>query len=325
MIYRIGSFNLKRFGRNALYNKAVEKIATLILDNDLDIVAIQEVYSDGKAIQNEFIDRNNNDLKQPLLNYLNKNQWGFVHEKIFSSQYSTDEEQIAFLYKKQKFELIGEEDDRINRFKRFDMHKYPYYARFKFLGGPFAELRLICIHTFASDRRIVQQELDTIMNKIYPMVADKGYGNNLKSYTIILGDYNASIKCTDFNEYEGNPIAYIEEQITVDDKCIITKQKKPTSLKNMERYIENANYYDNNSNWLTFDYDHFSADKTVLDDIVVSVDRIEAVKELYHEHSKIQNYYDYYNEISDHLPIVMEIDFKGNTLLDGRLPWKKKK
>ena len=45
MKYRIGSFNLHRFGDDP--NKDLDKIAEIILGEDLDVVAFQEVFGRG--------------------------------------------------------------------------------------------------------------------------------------------------------------------------------------------------------------------------------------------------------------------------------------
>ena len=48
MNYRIGSFNLHRFGDDP--NKDLDKIAEIILGEDLDVVAFQEVFGRGVGL-----------------------------------------------------------------------------------------------------------------------------------------------------------------------------------------------------------------------------------------------------------------------------------
>lgn len=57
MRYRIGSFNLKNFGAYADFGSAdaprrdFDKIAQIIREEDLDVVAFQEILSGGKGLQ----------------------------------------------------------------------------------------------------------------------------------------------------------------------------------------------------------------------------------------------------------------------------------
>ena len=49
MQYRIGSFNMKNFGANS--TKDFEKIAEIIVGEQLDVVALQEILSEGKGVE----------------------------------------------------------------------------------------------------------------------------------------------------------------------------------------------------------------------------------------------------------------------------------
>lgn len=57
MRYRIGSFNLKNFGAYANFETAdaprrdFEKIAQIIREESLDVVAFQEILSEGKGLR----------------------------------------------------------------------------------------------------------------------------------------------------------------------------------------------------------------------------------------------------------------------------------
>lgn len=52
MEYKIGSFNLKNFGANS--KKDLEKIAQIITEEELDVVALQEILSEGKGVKRLF-------------------------------------------------------------------------------------------------------------------------------------------------------------------------------------------------------------------------------------------------------------------------------
>ena len=78
------------------------------------------------------------------------------------------------------------------------MKRKPYYARFVARGGPYFEIRLLCVHTYFRDEVQRRQELDNLLKEVYPQVEDRVYYKGRPSYTIILGDYNAELK-RDFN------------------------------------------------------------------------------------------------------------------------------
>ena len=56
MAFRIGSFNMHNIGLAALgedNSRDIEKIARIIREEEFDVVALQEVLSEGKAIYSE--------------------------------------------------------------------------------------------------------------------------------------------------------------------------------------------------------------------------------------------------------------------------------
>ena len=61
MGYKIGSFNLKNIGLTALGNKNerdLKKIAEIIKREKFDVVALQEVLSEGKAFTSSYGTKN---------------------------------------------------------------------------------------------------------------------------------------------------------------------------------------------------------------------------------------------------------------------------
>ena len=159
MKYRIGSFNMKNFGANS--RKDMDKIAEIILGEDLDVIALQEILSEGKGVQ------------RLLDQCLKHTRWDFCCASPYES---SDPEKIsdmivndsrgecyAYLWKKSKFKLmeysrLGEKrifEPRIINSMSNDVHtncsffaRTPYYIRLQPLCGGFWELRLIDIHIY---------------------------------------------------------------------------------------------------------------------------------------------------------------------------------
>lgn len=326
MSYIIGSYNIREFSRDSISKKDIETISDIILGESMDIVAIQEVYSNGKAIGSEELGK-----YKSLLSYLGSN-WNYSIKNPSSHQVGGKQEEYVFLWNNRKFIL---DSDDIQNNKRYDMYRYPYYARFFPKDNPAMELRLICIHTKASGgREYIENEINTVLSKVFPRISTKRYGDNRTAYTIVLGDYNASIKYENpnlenkSNINSGNPLAFVDELVNTDSLNVRTVQSRPTSMKklNNDTYNECSDMANSNdeSRWLTFDYDHFSYDEKNLQDIIVSVRRINVPEKYYSDENKNDRYVNYYKKISDHLPIVIELDFRGDSIIGG-LPWIKKK
>ena len=49
MRYKVGSFNMKRWGKSS--GRDFEKIADIIYGENLDVVAFQEIWSEGSGVQ----------------------------------------------------------------------------------------------------------------------------------------------------------------------------------------------------------------------------------------------------------------------------------
>ena len=102
MSYRIGSFNLKNLGEAAMgkgHPRDLAKIAEIIRKEDFDVVALQEVLSDGKALSWE-----QDSLKRSILYELGTKEWGFAWAHA-ESENDPRSEGYAFLWKKKRFRL----------------------------------------------------------------------------------------------------------------------------------------------------------------------------------------------------------------------------
>lgn len=310
MSYRIGSFNLKNLGQTALgkeNSRDLQKIAEIIRKEDFDIVALQEVLSEGKVFSLE-----QDMLKRSILYELGTKEWGFAWAHA-ESENDPRSEGYAFLWKKKRFRLpVAKLENgtkrtfypRICRLNRDLMKRKPYYARFVGRGGPYFEIRLLCVHTHFTDRDQRRRELDNLLKEVYPQVEDRVYYKGRPSYTIILGDYNAELR-RPFNT-SGFYVADIETADRWGGKKIQTVQDEKTTLKrrfdNDDQDADAPAYagegYANNYDHFSYDFDRFSR-------IQIDVKRIDAVATYCGG-----NFETYFKTVSDHVPIVMTMGLK---------------
>ena len=310
MSYRIGSFNLKNLGQTAMgkeHPRDLAKIAEIIRKEDFDVVALQEVLSEGKALSWE-----QDSLKRSILYELGTSEWDFAWAYA-ESETDPRSEGYAFLWKKKRFRLpVAKLENgtkrtfypRICRLRRDLMTRKPYYARFVARGGPYFEIRLLCVHTHFTDKAQRRQELDNLLKEVYPQVEDRVYYKGRPSYTIILGDYNAELR-RPFNT-SGFYVADIETADRWGGKRIKTVQYEKTTLKrkfnNESKDVDGSIYegrgYANN-------YDHFSYDIDRFSGVRIYVRRIDAVRKYCGD-----DFETYFKTVSDHVPVVMTMNLK---------------
>ena len=311
MSYRIGSFNLKNLGQTAMgkeHPRDLAKIAEIIRKEDFDVVALQEVLSEGKALSLE-----QDSVKRSILYELGTSEWDFAWAHA-ESETDPRSEGYAFLWKKKRFRLpVAKLENgtkrtfypRICRLRRDLMTRKPYYARFVARGGPYFEIRLLCVHTHFTDKVQRRQELDNLLKEVYPQVEDRVYYKGRPSYTIILGDYNAELRRLFINT-SGFYVADIETADRWGGKKIQTVQDEKTTLKrrfdNDDQDADASAYagegYANNYDHFSYDFDRFSR-------IQIDVKRIDAVATYCGG-----NFETYFKTVTDHVPIVMEMSLK---------------
>lgn len=323
MGYKIGSFNLRNIGLTALSDKNerdIEKIAEIIKGEEFDIVALQEVLSEGKAFTSE------NYAKKSILWELGPD-WEFAWAEAKTRRSTINDprnEGFAFVWNKRRMRLSTAtlEDGTVRTFtpricevKEVDGHQMmrkPYYARFT-PQGTFAsslfEIRLLCIHTYFGrtdgvfDREIRQNEIDTLLTEVYPQISDRVYKSNMPSYTFVLGDYNAELyrPWHDQLQRSKKPL-YIKDVVTAsrwDDMAIKTVQDQLTTLKSGGDEAEGGT----NSRY-SHNYDHFSyEDSDRYDELNIRCKRVDAVRKYENDDAD-----KYRKEVSDHIPILLSID-----------------
>lgn len=344
MSYRIASFNLHNMGESSLSTnnpRDIKTIARIIKEEKFDVVALQEVLSEGKALESPGY------TKKTLLMELGSD-WDFSWAQTErEGSKDTRNEGYAFVWNKRRIRLCsskvsgfhGEYErvfyPRIYKSNTKDLKRFPFYGRFTpsgMIGGTNVEFRLICVHTqFGDDtcresRLNRTKEIETIIKEIYPQINDKRYGNPLVSYTVILGDYNAELWTAESSVWqrqlkksrgeslpailnadpEGNMVSE-----RYDGRRIKTVQDQLTTLKTK---ISETSVESFNTAGYSHNYDHFSYEEEQFHGVHPRVKRVTDAVNKYCRESDGGDYDSdfekYYKTISDHIPIVMEIDLR---------------
>lgn len=321
MRYRIGSFNLKNFGAYANFETAdaprrdFEKIAQIIREESLDVVAFQEILSEGK------------DLRRLLEQYINMpyHPWDFCwaspRESSDPAKCGKDMrgEGYAYIWDKRKLKksaaqsILADETEmfepRILNSLSNDVNadcsifaRTPYYLRLEPRYGGFFELRFLNIHIYygsASDVQKRQAEYDLLMREIYPRISQRRYGNFRPAFTIAMGDYNLNIFCPGRRDC----LADVYQQTNFQIKTIqhqLSTLRKPSDTQSNTRKLT---LFSSKEKHLANNYDHFTYSAELSPFANVSCQTIDAVSKYCGG-----DYSYYYNHISDHLPVLMEIE-----------------
>ncbi len=316
MKYRIGSFNMKNFG--AYPKRDFERIAQIIRDEEMDVVAFQEILSEGKGVRSLLEQA----VKFELCNW--DFRWASPRE---STDFSKMAEMIvndsrgegyAYIWNKQKFNLA--EFTTLGQSKVFEPRiinslsndvpvnctffaRTPYYIRLHPCFGGFFELRLINIHIYYGNNNLSEVakrriEYDTLVQDIYPNISQKRYGDFRPSYTIAMGDYNLNIFRPGIITQSKNYLTEVYNYIDGQQTCqIITMQDQLTTLKDTSKSeSDRGEGYANN-------YDHFTYSPELSHLSAVNCWAVDAVEKY------CEGDFEYYRKnISDHVPIVMEIE-----------------
>ncbi len=312
--YRLGSFNLHKFSANT--HKDLEIIRDIITENRIDLLAIQEIFSEA-ALNN-------------LLKHLGSQwdgRWASPNSRSVSAA-----EGYAFVWNTSRVVLSRRRSGSAfepvihNQYPHKDsgeLIRNPYYGRFVIRDNTMIELRIINTHIMFSLNReendsdnhdssvnhpgavsMRKRELSILASKILPKLDDKTYDyqwNEVddycrRPYTILMGDYNLNLRDSNARDtFIDEPLIIIRDANS--EKRIITVQKELTTLKAKPTDGGVINGYRNN-------FDHFTYDS--LRPIEV---RCWAVDVPNNSNYYAGDYERYKKDISDHLPIVMEISF----------------
>ena len=310
-MYTIGSFNMHNLGFNVAFRsdgRNLKKIDEIIHDEQFDIVALQEVLNEGRA----FTYQTPEGFKKSILHELGESNYDFIWADSQSDENNNRAEGYAFLWNKRRLRLVETETDRGIRLseptmlaKTKGIIRAPFYGRFTpqgLPGGTNFELRLICIHNYYGSRNSEdiykrRNELDVLLKEVYPRWSKKVYKNDIPHYTVLLGDYNLELARPNRRSYN---ILTDENDIVVSEKYdnmkIQTVQEDLTSLKRDKS--DDGTFYVSNFDHFSFDYDEFKKLKKVWK-------RVDCVQKYYNGDNE-----KYFDEISDHIPVMMKIELK---------------
>ena len=315
--YKIGSFNIQKFNFRSEEdkNKNYDNIAKIIKENEFDVIAIQEALTPNAI--------------EKLVKTLGQAYWDYRWAQPKSCS-SNAREGYAFIWKKKRLNLIDSNSNpeilnrydfkRSNKLTDNNLIRAPFVIRLTpqgLPGGCNFEFRLINTHIAFTTPSVLnaniaetefrKREFKILAEEVYRRVSTKRYGFFIPAYTILLGDYNLCIsgpgtklprtELTGGNEYSIYEIDRHMKVRTVQSE--LTSLKEPP--KDSTNTAESADYYSQ-------DYDHFTFNNDYTDKMRMSVSRISAVDTYLGDTGN--KLVDYHNEISDHVPIKLEINLR---------------
>ena len=321
MFFKIGSINMFKFSnqKNDEISKNIPKIADLIIKEEFDIVALQEV------------------LNESAINRL-KSELGSNWESVWDFPVSRSQqaaEGYAFVWNNKVFRLATattEEEQQNAGYSKYSGRTFtprihsnynmgdkgklirdPFYARFESIQGWY-EVRLINTHIIYSNsnaKEIRKKEFE-ILQSIYDKLEDKVYRNSRIPYTFLLGDYNLSLD--DLNGIgnigdkigkSGAAISFeVHNSLPKDRdgsvKTITTVQHELSTLKAKSRSEPNAP-----ATGFANNYDHFTYDEKLKNSLSLDCERINSVEKYWDNDFELHR-----KEFSDHVPIKLNVGFK---------------
>lgn len=323
--YKIASFNVRNLSFGAEQER-LDNIAQIIKDNNLDIIAMQEVLSEGKILtgsNQKMVSGEAKVYEHSLKRRLGKD-WAICwrNPTTWAKNYMYDDsrgEGYAFIWNTRKFELVkdGKEEILPKIFRNYKLPENgmirlirdPCYGRFK-VKGKKVEIRLISTHIVWGKPKnwsgnadldmgavaMRKNEFKILAGQIYPKI-DAEHKLNITPYTIMLGDYNLNLPGSGAGSPFVSDIACFDEMGREVGGCmgapiiINTVQSQLSTLKRDE-------------DGLAKNYDHFSYTNRV-SGIVTGCEVINIIDKFGNQENKYSQYKKY---VSDHLPIVLTIE-----------------
>lgn len=314
MSYYIGSFNLRDFnfanistdGSSEKIKRNFEKIAKIIIDENFDVVALQEI---NASLPLEYLTRILNGYRTPMREYDFRFGTNMPTQKGLR-----DPERYGFVWNTKRLRLIqprrGTNPSYYENAGALGLIRPPYYARFTargMLGGSNFELRIVNTHIRDATREEERiKEFDILVKQILPRICDHQEisedGEIMPSYTFLMGDYNLALNKSERSIYKIQTIT--STNYTGKNRGYKTVQEEATTLKlpNDQSCIEDC--YANN-------YDHFTYEIDLERKLVLVPQRIEPLSKYYSNvNAPADKLKEYRTEISDHVPIRLIVDFK---------------
>lgn len=332
MSYKIMSFNVQNLSLGAEKEK-LDIISRMIIENDIDIVAMQEVLSKGKILTGVNLKSVSGAAKayeHSLKRRLGDN-WAMCWRdpKTHAKDYvylgkDNRGEGYAFMWNTNRVDLLEEDGNKVfpriyRNYKTgvdsdlIRLIRDPCYGQFKVNGRP-VEIRLITTHIVYGKPApeninadldfgaitMRRNEFRILAGQIYPAIAEYYKQTTSTSpYTIILGDYNLNLPSSGVGK------AILPEIICFDEhgRTMSFNLNASTVINTVQSNLSTLNQ---NGDALANNYDHFSYDNRVASAVADG-----SIKVL-HPSAYIQTdgniYESYKNTVSDHLPIVLTLD-----------------
>lgn len=305
--YRIASFNIEKFGSRSVefFNgqssrKDLAAIADIINDNQIDILAIQEISHQSalKSLIEALSLQTATEIRPPRKSNLTRDTYGYSTPrwegrwaKPASSYSDRAAEGYAFIWNRDRIQLVTNYEDesfepRIGFYLRNgEMVRAPFIGRFMPIKSR-CEFRVINAHLAweqpanfkqegdeegndTQSKAIREQELELLLDAVYPRLAYKQYDVNnedrharpLVPYTFLLGDYNLNLP----ERGSGAKMSSRLQEYICGNLRIVTVNGELTTLKRVPKDPEKAKAFRADPNFehhLANNYDHFSYDKT---------------------------------------------------------------
>ena len=312
---RVASLNMRNFN---CFNKDIIRVANILRECMCDIIVLQEVLNQAQA---EYIP---NASGLDALRKAIGPSWDArrVHiynrtEEDFPFGYDTRGEGYAFLWNTNRIELLKDRDGNdilpclYKKYKPGDklnwLRRDPGYGRFK-IKAEKVEIRVINVHLISKmperfnskisikdETELRRSEFDVVAGKIYKRINHSRDLNFNSVYTIIIGDYNLNL------EGHGEDAPSIQEVRCYDmfgNQCDWGFTKMKTVQSDRTTLKGDFSGFKNN-----FDHCTFINDKKHSQAISRSYRKINL-----DESDPAEKFEEYYKKVSDHLPIVVEIN-----------------
>lgn len=325
MKYKIASFNVRNLSFGA-EKERLDNLAKIIRENNLDIIAMQEVLSEGKILtgSNQKMVSGQVKVYEHSLKRRLGDDWAICwrNPASWAKSYMYDDsrgEGYAFIWNTRKFELLEDGGEQIlpRIFRNYKLPENgmirlirdPCYGRFK-VKGRRPEIRLISTHIVYGKPKnwmgnadldigaimMRKNEFQILAGQIYPQI-DADHKLNTVPYTIMLGDYNLNLA----GSGAGSPI--ISDIACFDEKgtTVGFSMGAPVVINTVQSQLSTLK---KDGDGLASNYDHFSFTNRV-GGIVIACETINIIDEFEGQDSK---YSQYKKNVSDHLPIVLTID-----------------
>ena len=326
--------------------KDLDMIAKIISENLIDIVAIQEIthqYALKELIQKLSVStvdviRLPNEGQTAEIYACKSSTWEGRWAKPRSIYSDRAAEGYAFLWNKKTTQLVTNYNKKVfeprigYRVKKGALVRPPFIGRFRPIHG-YYEIRIINSHIAWDAPKDVKNENDidlmtqyrlrdlrineltALIDTVYIGFEKKHYDVDgydtcalpMPAYTFLLGDYNLNLP--GIGQGAKMPPELAVRKIDRDE--IVTVNAELTTLKDTPDEPESKRIYENP---LANNYDHFSYNKNALIHHNIADPQVGVVYAFDYyakDETEDRSKYDLYKDkVSDHLPIILDIDIR---------------